>query len=70
MGLTPVRCRSGTMRVGASPMFSDAPVTPQPANARRFGARGNRPRITAIAARCAIHPAFIAADVCAQADAE
>ncbi|WP_176593792.1 hypothetical protein [Sphingobium sp. EM0848] len=51
-------------------MFSDAPVTPQPANARRFGARGNRPRITAIAARCAIHPAFIAADVCAQADAE
>ncbi|WCM28595.1 maleylacetoacetate isomerase [Sphingomonas sp. QA11] len=55
---------------GASPTLADAALIPQLANARRFGAEGDWPRIHAITALCADHPAFIAADASAQPDAE
>lgn len=55
---------------GPLPTLADAVLIPQLANARRFGAEGDWPRITSIAAHCATHPAFIAADAGAQPDAE
>lgn len=61
---------AGPYCFGPSPTLADATLIPQLANARRFGAEGNWPRIHAIAARCADHQAFIAADASAQPDAE
>lgn len=55
---------------GSSPSLADATLIPQLANARRFGADGDWPRIHAIAALCADHPAFIVADASALLDAE
>ncbi len=65
-----LRRYEGPWCFGASPTLADATLIPQLANARRFGAQGDWPRIAEIAAHCATHPAFIAADAGAQPDAE
>lgn len=60
----------GPWCLGDRPTLADATLIPQLANARRFGAEGDWPRIAAIAAKAASHPAFLAADAGAQPDAE
>ncbi|WP_019832863.1 maleylacetoacetate isomerase [Sphingomonas sp. PR090111-T3T-6A] len=65
-----LRRSDGPYCFGPAPTLADAVLIPQLANARRFGAEGDWPRIAAIAAHCATHPAFMAADAGAQPDAE
>ena len=55
---------------GAQVTLADLCLIPQMANARRFGARTDRPRLEAIEAACLALPAFDAARPERQADAE
>lgn len=61
---------AGPWCLGDRPTIADATLVPQLANARRFGAEGDWPRIAAIAVLAATHPAFLAADAGTQPDAE
>jgi maleylpyruvate isomerase len=49
---------AGPWCLGDRPTIADATLVPQLANARRFGAEGDWPRIAAIAALAATHQPF------------
>ena len=62
--------RSGPFCFGAAITLADVVLIPQMANARRFGARTDYPRLKAIEAAALAHPAFVASRPEAQADAD
>jgi maleylpyruvate isomerase len=62
--------RSGPFCFGAAITLADVVLIPQMANARRFGARTDYPRLEAIEAAALAHPAFAAARPDAQGDAD
>ncbi|WP_421838458.1 maleylacetoacetate isomerase [Novosphingobium sp.] len=62
--------RSGPFCFDAAITLADVVLIPQLANARRFGARTDYPRLEAIEAAALAHPAFAAARPDAQGDAD
>lgn len=62
--------REGPFCFGGAFTLADVVLIPQMANARRFGARTDWPRLEAIEAAALAHPAFIASRPDAQADAD
>lgn len=62
--------RSGPFCFGDAITLADVVLIPQMANARRFGARTDFPRLEAIEAHALAHPAFAAALPAAQVDAD
>ena len=62
--------RSGPFCFGEAVTLADVVLIPQLANARRFGARTDYPRLEAIEANALAHPAFAAALPAAQPDAD
>lgn len=62
--------RSGPFCFGEAITLADVVLIPQLANARRFGARTDYPRLEAIEAAALAHPAFAAAVPAAQVDAD
>ncbi len=62
--------RSGPFCFGAAITLADVVLIPQMANARRFGARTNFPRLEAIETAALVHPAFAASRPELQADAD
>ncbi len=62
--------REGPFCFGEAVTLADIVLIPQMANARRFGARIDYPRLEAIEAAALAHPAFAAARPDAQADAD
>ncbi|WP_298190637.1 maleylacetoacetate isomerase [Novosphingobium sp.] len=62
--------RSGPFCFGEAITLADVVLIPQLANARRFGARTDYPRLEAIEAHALAHPAFAAALPAAQPDAD
>lgn len=62
--------RSGPFCFGAAITLADVVLIPQMANARRFGARTDYPRLEAIEAAALAHPAFATARPDAQGDAD
>jgi maleylpyruvate isomerase len=62
--------REGPFCFGAEVTLADIVLIPQMANARRFGARVDYPRLEAIEAAALAHPAFMASRPDAQADAD
>ncbi|MBX9886100.1 MAG: maleylacetoacetate isomerase [Novosphingobium sp.] len=62
--------RPGPYCFGEALMLADVVLIPQLANARRFGARTDFPRLEAIEAAALAHPAFAAAVPAAQIDAD
>ena len=62
--------REGPFCFGAEVTLADIVLIPQMANARRFGARVDYPRLEAIEAAALAHPAFVASRPKAQADAD
>ncbi len=62
--------RTGPYCFGAAVTLADVVLIPQMANARRFGARVDFPRLEAIEAAALAHPAFVAARPEAQVDAD
>lgn len=62
--------RDGPFCFGSAITLADVVLIPQMANARRFGARIDFPRLEAIEAAALAHPAFAATRPAAQADAD
>lgn len=62
--------RDGPFCFGEAITLADVVLIPQMANARRFGARTDFPRLEAIEAAALAHPAFAASRPEAQADAD
>lgn len=62
--------RTGPFCFGETLTLADVVLIPQMANARRFGARTDYPRLEAIEAAALAHPAFIASHPDAQGDAD
>jgi len=62
--------RTGPFCFGEAVTLADVVLIPQLANARRFGARVDFPRLEAIEAAALAHPAFVASRPEAQADAD
>ena len=62
--------REGPFCFGAEVTLADIVLIPQMANARRFGARVDYPRLEAVEAAALAHPAFAASRPEAQADAD
>jgi maleylpyruvate isomerase len=62
--------RTGPFCFGEAVTLADVVLIPQMANARRFAARTDYPRLEAIEAAALAHPAFAAARPEAQADAD
>jgi len=62
--------RTGPYCFGEAVTLADVVLIPQLANARRFGARVDFPRLEAIEAAALAHPAFVASRPEAQADAD
>lgn len=62
--------RSGPFCFGDAITLADVVLIPQLANARRFGARTDFPRLEAIEAEALAHPGFVAALPTVQADAD
>ena len=62
--------RSGPFCFGEMITMADITLIPQLANARRFGARTDYPRLEAIEAAALAHPAFASARPAAQVDAD
>lgn len=62
--------RSGPYCFGEAITLADVVLIPQLANARRFGARTDFPRLEVIEAAALAHPAFVAAQPAAQPDAD
>lgn len=65
-----IEARSGPFCFGEAVTLADVVLIPQLANARRFGARTNYPRLEAIEANALAHPAFAASVPDAQPDAD
>jgi maleylpyruvate isomerase len=61
---------TGPFCFGEAVTLADVVLIPQMANARRFGARVDYPRLDAIEAAALAHPAFVASRPEAQADAD
>ncbi len=62
--------RAGPFCFGEAMTLADVVLIPQLANARRFGARTDYPRLEAIEAHALAHPAFAGAIPAAQIDAD
>lgn len=62
--------RTGPFCFGEAITLADVVLIPQLANARRFGAKTDYPRLEAIEANALAHPAFAAARPAAQIDAD
>lgn len=62
--------RTGPFCFGEAITLADVVLIPQLANARRFGAKTDYPRLEAIEANALVHPAFAAARPAAQIDAD
>lgn len=65
-----IAARTGPFCFGEAITLADVVLVPQLANARRFGARTDFPRLEAIEAHALAHPAFAAALPAAQADTD